>query len=1145
MNRWEAIRKLARTKRAELRPKATDDSAQALLAEAARATGITPRPVRHGDSLLCGGSATYDPDYQTIWYDREISPELLNVYLTHEYGHAWIDGNKSSCGQEDLELEPAEDGGAIGANKVEGYSPVEHRELQANIFAREFLLPAGDLCKWYREDQMNVAGIAVHVGVPGSFVIPQLIFALLIPPVPQNSSAPVGDDSKESRELDEDQEPAACAESGPLLIEAGPGTGKTRTLVGRIQFLVQSQHVDPKNILVLTFSNRAAEELRERAAKVLSVDAIDLWTGTFHAFGLELLRKYGDRIGLPSKPQVLDEVAALFLLERLLPTLHLQYYQNLYDPILSLRDILRAISRAKDELAGPERYNELATTMRASATDPDDIEAAEKALEVARVYAIYQNQLDKEGLLDYGDLIVKSVQLFDQCPDVREMVQAEYPHVLVDEYQDVNRASAKLLQQLSGTAKGLWVVGDVRQSIYRFRGAAPHNMRAFAEDFPGGRTLPLLKNYRSQPGILAVLSALAPRMRAARGAEFKGWKNNRLNEGGEVHLENAENPAAEGKGLAREIQRQHSANMPHYGIPYRDQAVLCRSHGELDRIGMMLEKEGIPILYLGDLFERPEIRDLLALVSIAAGPDGIGLLRVGRFMEYDIPQADILTLIRAADSQQTPFPRALSLANGLNEISSQGKAGLIRLENHIQGLTYGVGARSMLAWYLFERSHYLAPLLADTSNRAQQQRLAIFQLLEYAGGFDRNLIGKEDPKRIFLENIRRIEILGEEKQVSQLPELGLAMDAVRLLTIHASKGLEFRVVYLPNLARGSLPLTRGRKTACPPPPGLVPWAGPDEEIEEEECLFFVALSRAKDTLCLSRPCRARNRTSNPSDFLGLISEALPQSPTGPITWLAEESEQPAVNATTATSPTSTVELRTYDQEALDRYIRCPQGYYFRLVLGLKGSSEDSAYLRLHRCLRNVLHWAEENSAAGVSIDENSLQQKLDDVWAEHGPIDHPFEPLYRESASVMLSNALRKGLISGHTESRTAIEVTLDNGRVRFTPDHLEVNQDGKKIFRRVKTKRVKAKDVDPVFGLYFVAGNDGSGRPFQIEAASLVTGEISPILLNPKTASTRTRSYTEAILGIQEGDFLPRPQDERDCPRCSFYFICSPPGED
>lgn len=1136
MERWEAIRKLARTKRYEIRPSTTDDSATALLAQIASVIGLKPRPVKQGDALLRGGNATYDPNIPAIWYDRDLDPALLVIYLMHEYAHVWIDGLKATCGPDDIDLEPSEDGGAIGADKVEGYSPVERRELQANVFATEFLLPADELRKWYCDEHLKLANIAARIGVPEAYLIPQLAYALLIPPVPQTSENFELDVPTKNQGPDDDQKQAAYVKKGPLLVEAGPGTGKTRTLVERIRFLIQDLHIKSKNILVLTFSNRAAEELRERTAKAVTTDAIDLWTGTFHAFGLELLRKYGERIGLPPSPKVLDEVAALFLLEQLLPDLHLNYYQNLFDPILSLRDILHAISRAKDELVGPGQYLVLAEQMRTNAVEPENIEAAEKALEVARVYDIYQHQLEREGLLDYGDLIAKPVRLLTEFPDVQQLIQLEYPHVLVDEYQDVNRASAILLKKLAGSGDGLWVVGDVRQSIYRFRGAAPHNMRAFAEDFPGGDTLPLCSNYRSQPAVMSVLSSLAPKMSAARGAEFKGWINTRKNEGGKVHLENADNPEAEGKGLAQEIQHLHTD-----GMAYRDQAVLCRSHRELARIGMILEKEEIPILYLGDLFERSEIKDLLALVSIAAGPDGIGLLRVGRFAEYNIPKTDILTLIHAADTAQIPFPHALSLANELNEISQQGKASLALLESHLHGLTYGVNPRSMLARYLFDRSQYLNHLFDTTSNRAQQQRLAIFQLLEFAAGFDHTLNGKEDSKRSFLENIRRIEVLGEEKQLSQLPETGLAMDAVRLLTIHASKGLEFRAVYIPNLAKGSFPSTRGHRPGCPPPPGLIPWSMPDEEMEEEECLFFVALSRAKDFLCLSRPCQVRARISNPSDFLGLISDALLQSPSTPVTWRAS-AEKPSIEYPSNASP---VEFLTYEQEVLDRYRRCPQGYYYQLVLGLKGSREDTAYLQLHRCLRNVLRWAQESSAAGAVVDETSLLQKLDETWAKQGPIDHPFEPIYRESAIAMISNAAQKGLISNRSQNRQILEVSLENGKVRFTPDHMETDKDGNRVFRRMKTKRVKTKDDDPVYGLYFAAANDGKGLPYKIEVASLVTGDVIPINLNTKTAATRISKYQNAIHGILNEDFQPRPEESRDCPHCSYYFICSPPSEE
>ncbi len=299
--------------------------------------------------------------------------------------------------------------------------------------------------------------------------------------------------------LDPSQRAAACVQHGPVLVEAGPGTGKTRALVGRVLHLLD-YGIDPRGILALTYSNKAAEEMRERVARVAPEAAPLIWMGTFHAFGLELLRKYGSRIGLPTDPSVLDPVDAVFLLEQDLPALSLDHYQHLPEPTKYLKPILAAISRAKDELATPDDYSRAATAMRAAAMDDDTVQAAEKAAEVAHVYGVYQAALESRGALDFGDLIARSVALLGaESHGVGASVRGTYPHVLVDEYQDVNRASAVLLAALAGDGRGLWVVGDARQSIYRFRGATPSNMVRFTEDFPGGRVLRLSTNYRSQP----------------------------------------------------------------------------------------------------------------------------------------------------------------------------------------------------------------------------------------------------------------------------------------------------------------------------------------------------------------------------------------------------------------------------------------------------------------------------------------------------------------------------------------------------------------------------------------------------------------------------------------------------------------------
>ncbi len=582
MSHWDDIRRQARARRTVVLCEAGDDiSADSLLAAADRLTGFKRIDLPAGDSLLDGGDAVLDLNMERIWFNREVEPCLAQFYQAHEYAHFWLHREYAGHLEFDHDPEAIEEPLLVGVNRVEGYGPEELREREANVFAREFLLPTNVLREWYEADRIGASDIADRMGLPEVMVLQQMACALLTPDLPQIHALP-GD--TEERLLDPSQEKAAHAPRGPLLLEAGPGTGKTRTLVGRIVFLLSQKNVPPSEILALTFSNRAAEEMRSRVAEANPEAAPRIWIGTFHAFGLELLRKYGTHLGLPSRINVSDPSDSISLLERLLPKLELDHYQNLYDPALYLRDIMAAISRAKDELMGPEKYAALAESMRNEATTSKEIEGAERAVEVARVYIAYQEALGREHLLDFGDLIFKAVSLLRTHTDVRTTLRGTYRHVLVDEYQDVNRASGLLLREVAGAGAGLWVVGDTRQAIYRFRGAAPANMRQFSKDFPGAKMKTLRYNYRSQPMIMDVFAGLAPKMLAGRGGpNFIRWKPKRSDSGGQVLMEIADDLTAEAEGMAKEIERQRAA-----GIPYSEQAILCRSHTNLGRVGAEL-----------------------------------------------------------------------------------------------------------------------------------------------------------------------------------------------------------------------------------------------------------------------------------------------------------------------------------------------------------------------------------------------------------------------------------------------------------------------------------------------------------------------------------------------------------------------------
>jgi superfamily I DNA/RNA helicase len=248
-----------------------------------------------------------------------------------------------------------------------------------------------------------------------------------------------------------------------------------------------SDGVDPRRILLLTFSNKAAGEMADRIALKDKNAAVAMWIGTFHAFGLDVIRQFHVELDLPKDPRLLDRTEAVELLEQELPHLDLVHYRHLYDPTQNIANILTAISRAKDEVVDVQKYTELATAMLQVATTSEEKGTAEKAIKVARVYQAYENLKRQAGCIDFGDLVLLPVLLLEGDDTIRQHLKSLYDHVLVDEYQDVNRSSVCLLQALCGDGENLWAVGDAKQSIYRFRGASSFNMVRFGrEDFSDG-----------------------------------------------------------------------------------------------------------------------------------------------------------------------------------------------------------------------------------------------------------------------------------------------------------------------------------------------------------------------------------------------------------------------------------------------------------------------------------------------------------------------------------------------------------------------------------------------------------------------------------------------------------------------------------
>jgi superfamily I DNA/RNA helicase len=1028
------------------------------------------------------------------------------VVIAHEFGHFKLHSDPATVVTDVSMLlsgEPVE----VGAARVDGYSSRERKEVQADVFAGEFLCPAD----WLRTRLANGAKpseIATELGLPGGLVLQQAIRAMLLPPLRE---PPVQASTGTTYELDDDQKAAASWNGGPLLVHAGPGTGKTRTLIERIRgILIDAQ---PQSILALTFSNRAAEEMRERLSLVDPAAAIEMWAGTFHAFGLELVTLYAGRIGRTEKVVVLDPTAALALLEANLERLPLRHYQNLFEPAFELAHVLGAISRAKDELIGPDQYLAAARADLAAAGSDEAVEAAERAVEIGLVYEIYEGLLAEADAVDFGDLIVHAIALLED-PEVRVDILGRFRHILVDEYQDVNFASSRLLRSLARDCADVWVVADHRQSIYRFRGAEPSNVSRFPQEF-GGQTLSLGINYRSGTPVVRTFAGFT---RGMQGASTSEWNASR-GEIGKVTLEVCPTLEDEACAIRDRIEALRAR-----GVPYRDQAILARSHLMLGRLTSLLERLDVPLLYLGDLFERDEIRDLLSLVAIDAEFGGIGLVRVGQLPEYGATADDALAVLASVADGETVVD-ALRRVHAIDGISPEGVVGLAKLAEQLADVSRLTTPWTLLTGWLFEKSQYLATLMASRGPAASQKLIAIYQLLKVCGEHD---AAGDRSRRRLLARIRRIELLNQDSVYRAISSEATDIDAVRVMTIHGSKGLEFPAVHLPGLATRYMPA--GRQGSRTPPLTAYPQLSmsKDDHEAEEECLFFVGLSRARDHLSLTRAQKYTAQNASASKFLAALPGIAPVNRTKP-------SAIPAVGAA-AYHP---VQPRTkYSASELDTYLRCPSRYRYEEVMGLRGGADGSAFLAFHRCVRKTIGWIQSRRSEGSPVSRSEALTHLAELWTDRGPLGHGFEVYYHQAANRMVGNAT--DFIGQETGDYPGSELEAEvAGRiVTVEPDRIVVS-DGNVHVQQIRTGRqAKSEAERPIYAVIRAAARRRfPGRTITVEAFYPSDGELRVIPADNDSKSLK--AFGDAIAGIESGALGSLAKDRRYCPNCQCYFIC------
>ena len=1073
-----------------------------------------------------------------VYFNNHLKDWYKAFCIAHEIGHHLLHHQSLHCTREEIDDLAGEIDSGSAVEKIVGYGAGDRREREANLFALEFLLPSDALRRLFLREYLNAKQIGEITGMPPIVVSGQLARALLVPA----SETPDTNEETILRELDESQKRAAETEKCPTLVYAGPGTGKTQTLTTRIAHLL-GRGVEPKRILALTFSNKAAEEMRERIGRANADAASQIQIMTFHSYGLDLLRTFYVEADLDPKSPLLDKIDALLHLEKSLHKLKLEHYQSLHEPTKNLAAILSAISRAKDELCAPAEYRRLAEQMveRAKA-DPDDEDAqakAGKALETARVYDFYEEYLQREKLLDFGDLIYRAVRLLQDNETVKAEVRNRYDAILVDEFQDVNRACGVLLKEIAGSGKTLWTVGDLRQSIYRWRGASPANINLFGADFPDAETVTLARNYRSRTEIVEIFAHFAAQMQTGREENFGGWTVHRgaaIDENkSAVRFEIPDTLEDEGANIARRIEAYREAE----NISYKDCAIICRTHSQLAKYAKILTAKNIPVFYLGELFEREEVRDLLSLLDLKIAKKSHALIRVGAFSEYRIPIADCRKIIARQKENDLTFTEAAADQDFLSELSDSGKAGAIKLLNHLLSTPNDVSAWKFLASYLFSESEYLKPFFAETDVNSRSMRLAIFQFLRFSSSLEERFAeGEKLPIEELLIYVKKLAHFNEDKNFAQIPAEAENLDAVRLLTVHSAKGLEFPAVFLPHLGKGKIPSNRKTQT-CPNPAGMIEG---DEDFHdaEEECLFFVAQSRARDFLHLSR---ADDYSKNHSRFLDMLEEVLPaasivESETGKtITRQNAAPEHPRT---------------TFYGAELDRYLRCGRDYYYSNILGLKAAGERSVYVKFHGCVYDTLRSLQKiRQMDSVELNEETALQRLDEFWQAADIDAHTYATIYRDRAEEIVRRICRRledATISPNETARPTYTVKLSNGTVKVSPDAVEIveeNGASTAIVRRYKTgkspKKAVTDDIDVLHKL--AAENAFPDSEIIVQKIFLTDEAVQEIAVTDRVKTGRIKKYEDAIAGINRGKFPASPSDE-NCPHCPHFFICPSGGE-
>ena len=639
------------------------------------------------------------------------------------------------------------------------------------------------------------------------------------------------------KNMNTEQSEAVRTTEGPLLIMAGAGSGKTRVLTHRIAYLLDEKDVSPYNILAITFTNKAAKEMKQRVEQLVGEEAQVIWMSTFHSMCVRILRRDADRIGIERNFTIIDPTDQKSVIKDVLKN------ENIDSKRFEPRMFIGAISNLKNELKTPEDAQKEANDFHSQM--------------VAAVYKGYQRQLSRNEALDFDDLIMTTINLFERVPDALEYYQNKFQYIHVDEYQDTNKAQYTLVKLLASKFKNLCVVGDSDQSIYGWRGADIQNILSFEEDYPEAKTIFLEQNYRSTKNILNAANEVIK-----NNSERKPKGLWTANTGGDkIQYYEAMTERDEAEYVVREIMK-HQRN----GKKYSDMAILYRTNAQSRVLEETFMKSNIPYTMVGGqkFYDRKEIKDLLSYLRVIANSnDDISLQRIINVPKRGIGPSSVEKIQTYAVQNQ------ISMFDALGEVDFIGLSKKVTQEciNFYETITNLIKEQEFL-----EISDIVDEVLQKSGYRDMLEREQTLESRSRLENLDEFMsVPKDYEENTPLEEQSLINFLTDLSLVADIDEAD-TQSGVTLMTMHSAKGLEFPIVFIMGMEESLFPHIRAIKS------------DDDHEMEEERRICYVAITRAEELLYITnattRMLFGRSQSNMPSRFLREIPEDLLESHTG-------------------------------------------------------------------------------------------------------------------------------------------------------------------------------------------------------------------------------------------------------------------------